>query len=246
MGELTAIVMAAGFGSRMGEVTKTTPKPLLKINNKAIIEYDINFLKNIGVERMVVVGGYMFEKLEREVKRIDDSIEVVKNDLYEKGNIFSLKCGLDKIEDGSFILYHADHVYRKDLAKNIASQLKDDILIFTDNDRNLTNDDMKVKLFDSGTLKEVSKQLEDFELGYVGITYCPAIELRLYKNTLEEVINKNNDQAVSENVMQTIVDKGEVNIKIGDISGSMWHEVDDENDYAKAVKLITKNYERYF
>jgi choline kinase len=246
MAKLTALVMAAGFGSRMGDATKNTPKPLLKINDRAIIDYDISFLKNIGVDRIVVVGGYMFEELEREVGKIDKDVEVVKNDLYEKGNIFSLKCGLDRIESGSFMLYHADHIYRKDIAGKIKNQLKDDILIFTDNDRELTNDDMKVKLSNKQTLRRVSKKIDDFELGYVGITYCPEKCLDYYKKVLELVIDEKEDQAVSEDIMQHIADKGKIDIRIGNISGSRWHEVDDKDDYKKAVKFIGEEYERYF
>jgi len=50
---------------------------------------------------------------------------------------------------------------------------------------------------------------------------------------------------VSENIMQRIADEGEIDIMIGDISGSKWHEVDDVNDYNKAVKFISDNYGQY-
>lgn len=245
MAKLTAIIMAAGMGTRMGELTKSTPKPLLLINNKPIIEYGINFVKQIGVDEIIIVGGYQHDLLDETVKSKDPTIKVIKNSSYELGNIFSLKAGLDEISSGSFLLYHADHIYRSELAKKIRNQLKDEIVLFTDNDRNLTDDDMKVKVAEGDKLKTVSKRISDFELGYVGITYCPEGHFEYYRNTLSQVIADRGEQAVSEDVMQYIADKDEVSIKIGDISGSQWHEVDNEEDYETVVKYIASATHHY-
>lgn len=245
MTKITAIIMAAGVGSRIGDLMEEIPKPLLKINNRPIIEYDINFLRSVGVDEIIIVGGYKFDVLKKEINAIDKSIKVVNNKNYNSGNICSLKFGLNEVRGSGFLLYHADHIYHNDIAKKIKDQLKEDILIFTDNDRKLGNDDMKVKISEDGTLSRVSKKIDDFELGYVGITYCPKRCLDHYKRSLDLVIEEKTDQAVSEDVMQHIADKKDKDIKIGDMSGSIWHEVDDMEDYRKANKIISENYEQY-
>lgn len=246
MAKLTAIIMAAGFGSRMGNLTKNVPKTLLKIDNKFIIEYGIEFLKKCGADKIVVVGGYLFDLLERKVKQIDKDIEVVRNNDFEKENIYSVKYGLKNINSGGFILYNADHIFKIDIAEKIKNQLKDQISIFTDNDRDLTDDDMKVKVSKSGSLQDISKKLDDFELGYVGITYCPEKYLCFYKKCVEKVIAAKKDEGVSEDVLKYIALEEENEIKIGDISGSEWYEVDDFSDYKKAIRNISKNYVKYF
>ena len=50
----TAMVMAAGRGVRMGALTKATPKPLLKIAGRPIIDYGIDSLVDCGIRRIVV------------------------------------------------------------------------------------------------------------------------------------------------------------------------------------------------
>ena len=46
---MKAVILCAGLGSRMGKQTKDCPKPLLKVNNLTIIEWQIIFLKKAGV-----------------------------------------------------------------------------------------------------------------------------------------------------------------------------------------------------
>ena len=51
---MRAMILAAGRGERIGELTKTTPKPLLKINGKYLIDYSIESLANLGVQDIVI------------------------------------------------------------------------------------------------------------------------------------------------------------------------------------------------
>jgi NDP-sugar pyrophosphorylase family protein len=61
----TAVVLAAGRGTRMGALTSATPKPLLALAGRPLIEHVLTGLKAGGVRRVVVVTGYLADQLER-------------------------------------------------------------------------------------------------------------------------------------------------------------------------------------
>lgn len=58
-----AIIMAGGKGSRLRPLTLDTPKPLLKVGNKPIIEYNIDCLKSYGVRNITLSINYLGEQL---------------------------------------------------------------------------------------------------------------------------------------------------------------------------------------
>lgn len=59
---MRAILLAAGIGSRLRPLTLETPKPLIKINDESMIERQIKFLKEVGINEIIVVTGYLKEK----------------------------------------------------------------------------------------------------------------------------------------------------------------------------------------
>ena len=58
------MILAAGRGSRMRELTDITPKPLLQVQGKPLIEYHIEQLKRAGVHEFVINTGWLGEKIE--------------------------------------------------------------------------------------------------------------------------------------------------------------------------------------
>ncbi|HQY22277.1 MAG TPA: sugar phosphate nucleotidyltransferase, partial [Gammaproteobacteria bacterium] len=61
---MRAMILAAGRGKRMGTLTDHTPKPLLSIKSKPLIVYQIEALRDAGVEAFVINLGYLGHKIE--------------------------------------------------------------------------------------------------------------------------------------------------------------------------------------
>ncbi|WP_398453323.1 sugar phosphate nucleotidyltransferase [Sphingobacterium thalpophilum] len=94
-----AIILAAGKGVRMLPLTENTPKPLLSVLGERIIERQIRFLKEAGIENITIVTGYLNEKF-LYLKDKYCNIDIVVNDLYESSNNFySLFLVRDKLEN---------------------------------------------------------------------------------------------------------------------------------------------------
>ncbi len=112
MTHLSAIVLAAGFGSRIADVT-TDPKSLLRIKEKALMDWHFEALKASGIQNVVVVTGYKRELLEEYLAKYKEDFQLqfaINDDYRVKGNTYSLYYGLEKTP-GAFLLFDADLIY---------------------------------------------------------------------------------------------------------------------------------------
>ena len=107
-----AIIMAAGKGTRMRPVTLHTPKPLVKVNGKRMIDSVIEALHKNGISEIYIVVGYLKDQFEILPKEYEN-VKLIENPFYDTcNNISSLYVARDYIEnaiilDGDQITYHA-------------------------------------------------------------------------------------------------------------------------------------------
>ena len=94
-----AIIMAAGLGSRLKPLTLTTPKPLLKVNDKILIEALIENLSAKNIEKIFIVVGYQYEKFTYLTIKYP-SVKLLFNENYAKhNNISSLYVAREYLEN---------------------------------------------------------------------------------------------------------------------------------------------------
>lgn len=83
-----AVFLAAGFGSRLVPITLNTPKPLIRVHGKMIIESLLEATVRAGIEEIVIVRGYLSEQFDVLLKKYPQ-IKFVENPLYNEGNNIS-------------------------------------------------------------------------------------------------------------------------------------------------------------
>ncbi len=87
-----AVFIAAGFGSRLVPITLNTPKPLVRVNGKRMIDTLLDAVVSAGIEEIYVVRGYLGEQFDQLLYKYPN-IKFIENNLYnEANNISSVMC----------------------------------------------------------------------------------------------------------------------------------------------------------
>lgn len=76
----TAMVLAAGYGKRMQPLTLTTPKPLLQIGGKAMLDHALDRLHEAGIRRAVVNAGYLGEQIAQHLAGRSDPAIIISRE----------------------------------------------------------------------------------------------------------------------------------------------------------------------
>lgn len=112
-----AVILCAGEGKRLSEITNNIPKPLIKINslgNKSILHYTINLLLKLGVNQIAIVKGYLSNKIDKAIISLQDNNQDLKKRLiiidalkqYKLGPLYSF-LSITKNE----LFFQKKHVY---------------------------------------------------------------------------------------------------------------------------------------
>jgi L-glutamine-phosphate cytidylyltransferase len=237
------VLLAAGMGTRLGELGGGMPKALFDAAGRRLIDRALAFAGLLGGER-IVVGGFQHERLAAHLAAQvgpRDGVRLLENTRYRAGNLLTLVTALPELT-GSVLVMNIDHVYRPAVAERIREQAGDHVTAFVDFDRTLAADDMKVALDVTATparVRGISKQLASWDCGYVGMTFIPAARLARYRQAIADVQAAAGEAAHVEQVLQRLADDGEP-VVIGDISGIGWYELDTPEDVAKALPELER------
>jgi len=232
-----AIVLAAGRGKRLRPLTNSIPKPLVKLGGKALIDHILDALSSLDVDEVVVVGGYLAEKLGRHIEAWGEWVHFVENERFESGNLLSLMAAFDQVE-GDILLMNSDHIYPLELLSRFTDETPEEIRIACDSDRELKVDDMKVLLDDDGRLKEIGKELREYSVGYIGMTFVAASKIPRYKQIVCETHQNLGDDADVEAVLRRLAVSGNPPVAV-DLSGFVWFEVDTMEELEEAGRKLS-------
>lgn len=118
-----AIILAAGFGTRMVPVTLETPKPLVEVNGKRIIDTLLDALIGHGINEIIIVRGYKKDKFDILLEKYNN-IRFIDNDDYDKtNNISSLISAVDELDqcyicEADFFISNPNIINRYHYASN--------------------------------------------------------------------------------------------------------------------------------
>tara|TARA_B100001057_G_scaffold473205_1_gene537353 strand:- start:70 stop:780 length:711 start_codon:yes stop_codon:yes gene_type:complete len=75
---MEAIVLVGGLGSRLGSLTRNTPKPLLQVRDKPFLHYLLNDLKHKKIEKVILATGFLSSKIENYFKTNEENFPIIE------------------------------------------------------------------------------------------------------------------------------------------------------------------------
>jgi len=119
---MKALLLAAGFGSRLGDISKITPKALVEINNVPIIEICINKLIEVGVKEIIVNSHHKANMIQDFFESRNFKAKITLT--YENvllGTAGTLKKQFESLADDDFFVMHSDNYFSENLVKMLES-----------------------------------------------------------------------------------------------------------------------------
>ncbi|MDL2297065.1 aminotransferase class I/II-fold pyridoxal phosphate-dependent enzyme [Bacteroidales bacterium OttesenSCG-928-B11] len=111
---MQAIILAAGMGKRLGELTQSNTKCMIEVNGKTLIDRMLRQIDERNFERIVIVIGYEGDKLKQYISTLSirTPIVFINNPVYDKtNNIFSLYLAKDYLTENDTILFESDLIF---------------------------------------------------------------------------------------------------------------------------------------
>ncbi|MBN4049047.1 phosphocholine cytidylyltransferase family protein [archaeon AH-315-M20] len=252
---MKAIILAAGMGTRLGKYTKDIPKCMLEFNGKTLIEIQVETLRACGINDIVIVKGYMPDKIQI------SGVKYYVNEDYENTNMVETLMCAEKEMDDEILVCYADILYEKRVIEKILES-KVDIGVTVDADYweywkarldNPEEDTESLVIDEDGKIIELGDTnctLDKAKFRYVGLIKfskkgVDALK-KIYHENREKYFDKDEPWIRSKSfkkaymtcMLHALIDAGyrvdPIIIKHG------WLELDTNEDYEKATQWLNK------
>ena len=249
---MQAIILAAGMGKRLKELTSNATKCMVEVNGEMMIHKTLMHLEKLNLNKSVLVVGYEGQQLMDYVNSLGlkTPVEYVVNDVYDKtNNIYSLYLAKEYLLQDDTLLLESDLVYEEAVIRKLVDtpypslvlvdkfeSWMDGTCITVDEDDNITSFVSK-REFDFTKTDEYYKtvNLYKFSKNFSEKYYVPFLEAYCNAMGLNEYY---------EQVLKVITFLGDLEIKAVKLNGEKWYEIDDVQDLDIAESLLAGKEEK--
>ena len=258
---MQAIILAAGMGKRLGELTKENTKCMIDVNGQKLIDRMLDQLAALKLKRVVIVVGYQAENLKHHIgNRYDGKlkIEYVLNPIYDKtNNIYSLALAKKELQEDDTLLLESDLVFESRMLRliidnpypNLALVAKyetwmDGTMVRIDDDNNIVSFVPK-KAFKYSDVPFYYKTCNIYK-------FSKSFSQNQYVPFLEAYSRAMGDNEYYEQVLRVITALDKSALKALPITDEKWYEIDDiqDKDIAETIfsdddHMLEKYHRRY-
>ena len=249
---MQGIILAAGMGRRLKELTHNNTKCMVKVNGTTLIERALSQLDKLNLSRIVIVIGYEGKKLVEYVKSLEIKTKVlfVENPIFDKtNNIYSLYMAKEYMEEDDTILLESDLIFEENVLKCLIEDERDTLALVDKYESWMDGTCMKIG--EDDTIEEFVSGTQ-FQFDEAG-NYYKTVNIykfsREFSKThyipfLEAYINALGNNEYYEQVLRVITMLDDPMIKAKRLNGQLWYEIDDIQDLDIASSLFATDDEK--
>lgn len=251
---MQAIILAAGMGRRLGELTGDNTKCMLRVNGVRLIDRALACLHDVGITKLVMVVGY---KAQNVIDHVGYSykgmpIEYVENPIYHKtNNIYSLYLAKEHLLADDTLLLESDLIYETAVVQRLMEHDYPNLALVDKYERWM--DGTVVTLDNENGIKDfISKahfNYADIDQYYKTVNiykFSKEFSLTYYVPFLKAYSHALGNNEYYEQVLKVITLLEDSPLKALPLQGEKWYEIDDIQDLDIAESLFEENAEKRF
>ena len=246
---MQAVILAAGMGRRLKELTNDNTKCMIQVNGVPLIERMLRQLEKRHLSRIVIVVGYKGKKLIDYIDelKLQTPIVYVENSNYDKtNNIYSLAKAKEFLRQDDTLLFESDLIFEDSVIDELLNDSRDTLALVDKYESWMDGTCMKLgkddnieafissKKFKYSEIESYYKTVNIYKFSKNFSEFCYIPFLEAYSMALG-----NNEYY--EQVLKVITVLDEPKIKAKRLSGQLWYEIDDIQDLDIAESLFASN-----
>lgn len=248
---MQAIILAAGMGRRLKELTQNNTKCMVKVNGVTLIERLLGQLEKQELSRIVIVVGYEGKKLMDYIATLDvkTPIVYVENNIYNKtNNIYSLALAKDYLCEEDTLLFESDLIFEDAVIDAIVSDPRPSLALvdkyesWMDGTCVTLNEQDEIKAFVPGKHFDFSRKDEYYKTVNI-YKFDKSFSQTHYVPFLEAYCTALGRNEYYEQVLRIITMLDEPVIQAKRLNGEKWYEIDDIQDLDIATSMFSPNAE---
>ena len=249
---MQAIILAAGMGKRLKNLTRNNPKCMIRVNGETLIERMLDQLDQKKLARIIMVVGYMSQKLIDYVNtlHIKTPIVFVDNpDYYKTNNIYSLALVKNHLCEDDSILLESDLIFENSVLDELLNDSRESLALVDKYE--CWMDGTCVKLTDNDDISEFVPankfKYEDMLSYYKTVNiykFSKHFSITHYIPFLDAYSKALGNNEYYEQVLMGITMLESPEICAKRLNGQVWYEIDDVQDLDIAESLFASYHDR--
>ena len=246
---MQAIILAAGMGKRLGELTKGNTKCMIEVGGETLISRLLHQLDQLHLQRIILVVGYKAKELREYLLNIhiQTAIEYVENTIYNKtNNIYSLYLAKDYLTKDDTLLFESDIIMEDSLIQKLIENPYPDLALvdkyesWMDGTVVTIDEENRILRFIPNSLFKYD-EIPDYYKTVNVYKFSKHFSSTMYVPFLEAYCKALGRNEYYEQVLRVITMLDNSGIRALPLNGEQWYEIDDIQDLDIAESIFTEH-----